>query len=471
MGLLRVWLAPVLAPALAMSVGAVGCSSGGEHAGGRSTRPARAVPARSTSPSPAVPARPRASSLAAIHPSSAPRRPGAAVMTFDPANTSNAFVSASGATVVFGAKQNVDGHSRWHVIVRSVRRNQFSRADISPDGHLANADAQAVGLSGDGRHVLFVTAATNFGVGGNGHLFELYERDLERHQTVLVSVTAGGTPFSQHSRYGYQFSGLSAHGGYVAFSFLGSHAGDEPEIWLRDLRARQTVLVSKARNGQPGNGPSGPVAVAPDGSRVVFASTATDLIDNDTNAQPDIFLWSRATGDITRLSLDQGGKQLSQGSDSAHFTTDGMHIVYSSDAQLTADACRPDESPQGSAYGRNTYVLDLATGSIQHPKQSCVDGPASEFGAVGSDNGGTVAVGRDFDAEATYLAVRANGRDRRLSYESTPTSITTTGRYVGINHYNSDPTTGAPAGPRTGALIWDLTHSQPAAAWLVNTLL
>ena len=58
-----------------------------------------------------------------------------------------------------------------------------------------------------------------------------------------------------------------------------------PDIFVRDLQARSTMLVSINRAGTgTANGRSTQPAISDDGRYVVFASEASDLADNDTNA-------------------------------------------------------------------------------------------------------------------------------------------------------------------------------------------
>src|SRR4051794_15249648 len=57
-----------------------------------------------------------------------------------------------------------------------------------------------------------------------------------------------------------------------------------------------TTRVSVATNGHQGNGNSGSPALTADGSAVVFASDATNLIGGDTNATWDVFVRNVKTG-------------------------------------------------------------------------------------------------------------------------------------------------------------------------------
>lgn len=371
-------------------------------------------------------------------------------MRFDPLNTSHAFVNPDGSRVVFGALQQVGGQKHWHVIARNVRTNGFSRVDISPSGKLADGDTRPEGLSADGLHVLFSTSARNFGTPG------LYERDLTTHRTVYVTAVTG------------RRIGVSRDGRFV--SYVGGADGGKyhPQILLRDLATKAQVLVSRAVDGNRGDGDSLAADVSPDGSHVVFESWADNLVANDTNNNPDIFLWTRDSGAIKRISVTSDGKQFELGSRSPKFTTDGTHVGFASDEQLTADACKGGvQGIDDSDGARNGYVLDLATGAITHPKQNCNTASAPEIAVVGSNGGATLAVGTVYDISSLDVRTRSTDRQPPDMIYGLPTSITANGRFVGIDHY--DPVDNPPHDSYAGALIWDLTRTRPAPAWLVQT--
>lgn len=87
---------------------------------------------------------------------------------------------------------------------------------------------------------------------------------------------------------------ISRDGKHVAFTSDGN-------IYVTDMLT--TVHVSTASDGAAGNAnDSYKPAISPDGTRVVFSSGATNLVDHDTNLARDIFMKDLATGKTTRIS-------------------------------------------------------------------------------------------------------------------------------------------------------------------------
>jgi hypothetical protein len=81
-----------------------------------------------------------------------------------------------------------------------------------------------------------------------------------------------------------------------ASDLVANDANLAPDVFVYDLGTGVTTLLSTDRDGGPADGPSGSpgeelpgLAFSANGRWVVFESTATDLIGNDTNGAADLF--------------------------------------------------------------------------------------------------------------------------------------------------------------------------------------
>ena len=109
-------------------------------------------------------------------------------------------------------------------------------------------------------------------------------------------------------------SSISANGRFVAFSSIASNLveGDTngtEDIFVRDLVTGITERVNISPSGEQANGDSSAPSVSADGRYVAFASFATNLVDNDTNGQGDVFVHDRSTGEVERISISSAGVQ------------------------------------------------------------------------------------------------------------------------------------------------------------------
>src|SRR5688572_26219154 len=65
-----------------------------------------------------------------------------------------------------------------------------------------------------------------------------------------------------------------------------------------------------------------------DGRRVVFASGASDLVDDDTNGRDDIFVRDRDARTTRRVSVSTAGAQTDSDSMQPAITPDGRFVVF-----------------------------------------------------------------------------------------------------------------------------------------------
>ncbi|MCA9796378.1 MAG: PD40 domain-containing protein, partial [Candidatus Eremiobacteraeota bacterium] len=102
------------------------------------------------------------------------------------------------------------------------------------------------------------------------------------------------------------------------------------DVYLQDLRLGDLVLISKTQSGQSGNGASVNAAISSDGRLVVFASDATDLVENDSNGVRDIFLYDVHSKAVSRLSVPRQGGQSNNASDVPSVSSDGEWVAFQS---------------------------------------------------------------------------------------------------------------------------------------------
>ena len=128
-------------------------------------------------------------------------------------------------------------------------------------------------VSGDGRYVLFVTdSSTALPSGQTGLLM----RDRLAGTTFLVSVTTAGQPFWGHS------ASMSSDGRYVVSvstdpAVVPGDTNNATDIFLRDVQAGTTELVSVSSSGQQYDYVSSP-SVSDDGRYVAFGGSAAIYI-------------------------------------------------------------------------------------------------------------------------------------------------------------------------------------------------
>lgn len=231
-----------------------------------------------------------------------------------------------------------------------------------------SGDSWAPVISADGRYVLFASLANNLVsnsvAGPLPVLFpprlNVFLRDRTNGTTTLVSVNLSGNGGNGDSTP----RAISTNGQYALFESAASdlvpgdnnNAGD---VFIRDLVAGATRLVSVATNGGPGNGLSQESAMTPDGRYVAFSSAANNLVPEDTNGIPDIFVRDLQAGTTTLASVGAFSALWTSGSEWPDLTPDGRYVAFFSPA---TNLVAGDAAPPGVNFGR-IYVRDLVGGA------------------------------------------------------------------------------------------------------------
>ena len=191
----------------------------------------------------------------------------------------------------------------------------------------ANADEPA--LSGDGTRVAFGAGASLDAADTNGKR-DVYVRDLVTHTTYLASP-AGAEPAAGAT--------LDTDGSHVAFeTLLAIDPADDNaklDVYRREVAGAETVLVSRADGavGPVGDGASRNASISGDGSRIAFATEATNLAAVDTTPRRAVHLRDVAAGQTILISRGAGGGGESDAtSDRPSVSTDGRTVAFESDA-------------------------------------------------------------------------------------------------------------------------------------------
>lgn len=172
-------------------------------------------------------------------------------------------------------------------------------ASVSSNGEQGNNQSHTPAMSAGGRFVAFLSAATNLVPGDTNGVTDAFVRDRVRGTTARLSITSDGREGD-----GPSFDrtlGISADGRYVAFGSIarnlaaddhndfcdndfdgqgGENCGD---VFLHDRLTGFTRRISEGPGGAEGDGRSGSPAISADGSVVAFESSASALIEDDTN--------------------------------------------------------------------------------------------------------------------------------------------------------------------------------------------
>jgi Tol biopolymer transport system component len=240
------------------------------------------------------------------------------------------------------------------------------RVSVDSAGSDANGASDNPSTSSDGRYVAFESGATDLVPVGSNGLIQVFVRDRQTGTTTQVSLNSLGNEELAPSR----IPSISGDGMHVAFEsdadLAGGDANPFSDIFVRDLLAVTTILVSVDSTGAQDLGPSVSPSISADGRYVAFQSEA-DLVLPD-NGFIDIYVHDRDLDEdgtydeassisTVRVSVDAVGNQ---GDDHSYFPSisgDGRYVAFESIATNLLGAGNDNNG------FFDVFVHDLQTGT------------------------------------------------------------------------------------------------------------
>jgi len=207
------------------------------------------------------------------------------------------------------------------------------RVSVASDGSEGNDNSYNGRISSDGQLIAFSSLADNI-VGGDSNGYrDVFLHDRQNGTTVRVSVASDGTEANNWSL----FPRISASGRFVVFSSPASNlvvadTNGQYDIFLHDRNAGTTERVSISSDGTQANWYSYRADVSLSGRFVAFHSAAANLVDDDTNGYEDIFIHDRDTGVTDRISVASEGVQSQGRSLFPSISADGLFVAFHSAA-------------------------------------------------------------------------------------------------------------------------------------------
>jgi PKD repeat protein len=235
------------------------------------------------------------------------------------------------------------------------------RVSVASDGTQANGSSYTYDacISADGRYVVFSSGADNLVPDDTNGSSDVFVHDRLTAQTERVSVATDGTEAAGRS----WFPSISADGRYVAFAsdapnLVQNDTNGRDDVFVHDRLTGETTRVSVSSDGAEANGreDDGTMpSISADGRCVAFCSNATNLVPNDTNAEIDVFVHDRLTGETERVSVATDGTQAADDCWYPALSADGRYVVFSTEDEHLA--------PGGRRMEGNIYLRDRQTGT------------------------------------------------------------------------------------------------------------
>src|SRR5215472_2918439 len=299
-----------------------------------------------------------APALASSDANGVPGNGSSAHANFSPDGTHVAFWSSS-TNLVPGA---TNPGAQWYI--KDLANGTIALASADVNGVEANSQSppppnnscQVLMFSPDGKRVVFNSLASNLALGATNGDEQIFLKDLTTGTVTLVSADANGVQGNNHS---FNFA-FSPDGTRVAFFSSATNLLPSPthvtNVLVKNLTNQAVTLASADVNGVEGNGDSNWPVFSPDGTGVVFASSASNLLAGSVTLGSQIYVKNLQTGVVTLASADANGVAGNGLSLYPMFSPDGSKVTF--------DSVSTNLVPGVTSGTLDIYVKDLATGAI-----------------------------------------------------------------------------------------------------------
>jgi Tol biopolymer transport system component len=309
-------------------------------------------------------------------------------------------ISSNGPFVAFDSRASNlvenDTNNTRDAFVRDLRTGTTQRVSVSSSGEQGNNHSGYPAISSNGRMVAFLSLASNL-VADDTNGDDVFVHDLRTGATERVSVNSSEAQADGGSSDPLS---ISSKGRFVAFASSASNLVEDDtnnisDVFVRDLQRGTTERVSISSSGEQGNDHSYPPSISSDGI-VAFRSDASNLVANDTNNTEDIFVHDLQTGATERVNVSSSEAQAGGGSSNPSISSDGRFVAFESEAS--------DLVPNDTNNTRDAFVRDLWMGSTERVSidSSGAQASAGSFRPSISSDGRFVA----FTSDASNLVAR-----------------------------------------------------------------
>lgn len=297
-----------------------------------------------------------------------------------------------------------------------------SRQSPVDGGAGGTSDSRGAAVSADGRYVAFLSNADNLSADDDNGVRNAFVRDLQTGVTTFVSRRSAADGGAGADGSTTRVS-ISADGGRVAFQSTADNLSADDDdtlenIYVRDLATQTTTLVSRATDGAGADGHSTWPSISGDGTKVAFVSRANNLVEEHDEDLASIYVRDLTAGTTTIVSVTDGGAEADDGSDAPAISANGRRVAFVSRADNLSDSDDdrfPNVFVRDLAAGTTTLVSTGADGASLTPVSISRDGDRVAFAASApglsteDDDGAVNVYVRDLPGARTVLASRATG--------------------------------------------------------------
>ena len=251
-------------------------------------------------------------------------------------------ISADGRYVTYQTAATVTGD----IYLYDRVENTNTLVTAPQDGCTSNCDSRNsdAAISGDGNWIVFRSTSEHLGLGDLSIFDQIILFNRLSGVFTLISASATGEVADQICNN----PTISDDGRFIAFSTSADNlpvtgSPSTTNIFLHDTVLDTMTLVSKSSDGTPADDDSRSPRISGNGLTIVYTSDATNLVDDDTNEERDVFVYRLGFESVERVSIASDG---TEGTGEArigyaHISVDGNTVSFVSNIPELAGLTEP----------------------------------------------------------------------------------------------------------------------------------
>lgn len=236
---------------------------------------------------------------------------------------------------------------------------------------LGNGPSRQPDISFDGSRIAFVSQARNaFGaatIQDQNNVQDVFLWKDADNTIELISVTPDRTRSGTSANPVAQDAGatnpiISSDGKYVAFisnhiDLTNDNTVNLQQVFVRDIDLQQTLLVSRATNGGAATSAASNPSISGDGKRIVFTTTASNLINGDTNNKQDVFVRDLTSSSTVLISRDFANPNTVGNNDSGDMSISPLPPVISRDGSFIGFVSSATNLVENQTYSASPNIF------------------------------------------------------------------------------------------------------------------
>ena len=248
-------------------------------------------------------------------------------------------ISADGRYVTYQTKADVTGevNSRVEDVYLYDRIENTTTLVSAPQDGCTSCDGRSTdaAISGDGNWIAFRSTSEHLGLGDLSILDQIILYERASGAVELISAAPTGEVADQICNN----PTISDDGRFVAFSTRADNLGVSvntftTNVFLYDTVLETMALVSKSSDGTTADDDSRSPRISGNGQVIVYTSEATNLVEDDTNENRDVFVYRLGFESVERVSIASDGTEGTGESriGYAHISADGNTVAFVSNS-------------------------------------------------------------------------------------------------------------------------------------------